>query len=279
MNYRQARNYLITHLHTIYTESECENMLGRFIEAYTTHRILDFKLDQGLTMDEDRLIAFAKELSTSKPVQYILGFEWFGDIQVKVNEHVLIPRPETVELVLWIKEVIQNRTDSLRLIDIGTGSGCIPIWLKRHLPLLDCTAIDVSANALELAKANAQQHDTGIQFLQIDILKDNLECEMPFDIIVSNPPYITYDEMNEMASNVLDYEPHVALFVDNGDALQFYKAIKLFADKHLADDGQLFFEVGSMHAKTVESYFHDQGFHTELRKDMFGLERMLKAWK
>lgn len=280
MNYREAREYIKEQVSFIYSASECENLLRRFIEATTRFSVLDYKLNDQLNFDKSKIQDYAVALKTNKPVQYILGYEWFGDLNLKVNEHVLIPRPETLELVMWVKEYMEGnlQKESIRILDIGTGSGCIPIWLKRNIPTAIIHAMDVSEEALTMATENAAIHQVDIQFLKADILNPDLDLDYKYDIILSNPPYISEEEKVEMASTVLDFEPHLALFVQDNDPLQFYKAIHHFAQKHLTNQGQLFFEVGLAFASKVEHYFSNEGFKTELRKDMYGNERMLKVW-
>ena len=280
MNYREAREYVKEHVSSLYSASECENLLRRFIEATTRFSVLDFKLNHQLSLDNAEIHDYALALKTNKPVQYILGHEWFGDLKLKVNEHVLIPRPETLELVMWVQQHVNQHIPSepVRILDIGTGSGCIPIWLKKYIPTAIVYAIDVSEEALLVATENASRHQVDIQCLKADILNPDLDLKHKYDIIISNPPYISEEENVEMASNVLDFEPHLALFVQDNDPLQFYKAIHHFAQKHLTTQGQLFFEAGLAFASKVEHYFSNEGFKTELRKDMYGNERMLKVW-
>jgi len=280
MNYRQAENLLFQKCKDIYEQSELQAMMKRIAEHLTQKTLLDLRLDPTVQLDDVQVEAIVAQLQCQKPLQYILGHEWFGHLKLNVNEHVLIPRPETEELVHWVIEevILKQQNQPCTILDIGTGSGCIPIWLKSKNNQIELTAMDISKDALAQATQNAQLHQVDIQFVQADILQPDLNLNTQFDIIISNPPYITSDERSEMASNVLDYEPSLALFVHNDDPLQFYKAIHLFSQNHLAKNGIMFFEVGKQHAISVEFYFKNEGLQTELRKDMYGNERMLKVW-
>ena len=238
------------------------------------------RLDAEVSVDETEIDRIVAELQQETPIQYVLGAEWFGHLQLKVNSHVLIPRPETEELVRWIADDWRSSSASpCRLIDIGTGSGCIPIWLKTQCPQLDVTAVDISKSALAVAEENARRYDAAIQFEYFDILQDDATLPGLFDIIVSNPPYITEAERSDMQLRVLAHEPHEALFVTDGDPLQFYKAILHFAHHNLSKDGAIYLELGSLHAETVRDFFMQHYYDAELRKDMYGHFRMLKAVK
>jgi len=224
------------------------------------------------------------ELQTGKPVQYVLGYTEFYGLPFKVNSSVLIPRPETEELVEWIlKESQESRIKSqetFRILDIGTGSGCIPIALKKNLPQAQVSALDISAEALNTAKQNAELNNVDIEFIHADILNqsDHSPLTTHYSLIVSNPPYITEHEKREMKHNVLRYEPHTALFVPNNNPLMFYNAIADFALKQLEPDGVLFFEINeNLGEQTVELLDHKQFKNIELRKDMRGKDRMIKA--
>ncbi len=284
MNFKEAEQAIIQECATLYSESELKECMKRIAEYLTQKTYMEIRMNPAIELDETEFRHIVNQLKTHKPIQYILGYEWFGHLQLKVDERVLIPRPETEELVYWIKEEIdfieRNQADKrIQVLDIGTGSGCIPIWLKSKCPRIEMKAMDISNGALEIALENSDRYDVGIEFLQADILDDTLRLNNRFDIIVSNPPYITTDEKKEMEANVIDFEPDIALFVNNQDPLQFYKAIFHFAQAHLTEVGVLFFEVGKQHASNVKNYFEQQGLHTELRNDMYGNERMLKVWK
>ncbi|MBB5394438.1 peptide chain release factor N(5)-glutamine methyltransferase [Mucilaginibacter sp. AK015] len=246
----------------------------------------------------EKITGILAELKTGKPVQYILGSTEFYGFNFLVNPATLIPRPETEELVEWIlaesKKLKVESGKSVNILDIGTGSGCIAISLKKHLPEAVVTAIDISADALHTASQNAVINDVKVDFVQDDILRvrksespisqeDSITLSFDiqyslFDIIVSNPPYVTKTDKLRMHRNVTDFEPHSALFVPENDPLIFYKAIADFAVAHLTENGLLFFEINENLGKETIELLSDKGFtDIELRKDMSGRDRMIKA--
>ena len=224
----------------------------------------------------EKLNATLTRLKTGEPVQYILGHTEFYGLPFKVTPSVLIPRPETEELVEWaLASVGSGQFTGPSILDIGTGSGCIAISLKKNLPNAQVSAIDISTQALAIAKQNAELNRVDINFIEADIL--NLKSEIPkSDIIISNPPYVTLEDKKQMHTNVNDFEPHTALFVPQDDPLIFYKAIADFALKNLSENGKLFFEINeSLGNETVE-LLKGKGFkNIDLRKDMSGRDRMV----
>jgi len=280
MNIREAGNYFIEQCSSLYDKSESEEIFFRVAEHLTSKTKAELTLNKKLSVDKDRLDPIILELKTNKPIQYILGYEWFYNCKIAVNEQVLIPRPETEELVRWILQILKiQEMTTPEILDIGTGSGCIPVILKKEYKQANMTAIDISEGALQVAMKNSSQYKLDIQFLKMDILKPEFPTGKIFDIIVSNPPYITQAEKNEMHERVLSFEPTEALFVTNDDPLQFYKAILFFAEKHLATEGMVFLELNSLYGQDVEQLFDQAGFETDLRKDMYGNTRMLMATK
>ena len=233
----------------------------------------------------EKLIDTLHQLITGKPIQYILGETEFYGLTFKVTPAVLIPRPETEELVEWVLKEYQVASseyqDGLSILDIGTGSGCIPITLKKCLPEAQVSAIDISKDALEIAKQNADLNQVEVNFIEQDILQPNLAiCNTHYSILISNPPYVTNSEKAEMHTNVLAHEPHLALFVDDNNPLIFYNAIADFALQHLEKDGLLFLEINeNLGAKTVELLQHKGFSNIELRQDMRRKDRMIKAQK
>lgn len=224
------------------------------------------------------------QLKTGKPIQYILGKTEFHGLPFNVNPSVLIPRPETEELVACIIEAVGSGELAVgRILDIGTGSGCIAISLKKNLPQFNISAIDISGSALETAKGNALLNEVEINFIEADVLNHNALSHISqlishISIIVSNPPYVTQHDKTQMHINVTDFEPHTALFVPQDDPLIFYKAIADFAIKNLAQGGMLFFEINENYgAKIVELLTHKSFNNIELRKDMSGRDRMVRA--
>jgi len=217
-------------------------------------------------------------LLAHEPVQYVVGMTCFYGLKFKVNPAVLIPRPETEELVAWILED-HTKDKNLRILDIGTGSGCIPIALKTKAPNYEVAALDVSAEALAVAEENADLNQVEINFQKIDILNKASWTLLPnYEIIVSNPPYIPLEEKKLMATNVLAHEPEMALFVTNEDPLVFYRTIVDFAAQHLVNGGWLYFETNEYNATEVEALCFNAGFFdVEKQKDMQGKDRMVKA--
>jgi release factor glutamine methyltransferase len=216
-----------------------------------------------------------QQLKRNKPIQYILGSTEFYGFPFVVNESVLIPRPETEELVYWI--VNDYRGKKPRIIDIGTGSGCIAITLAKLLPEAILHAAEISEKALENARINALQNKVTVEFHQMDILSEHLPDLEPFDIIVSNPPYVTVSQKEQIEANVLDYEPHLALFVPKNDPLIFYRAIGKFARKRLKNSGNLYFEINEDLPDETAACMQQLKFNVELKKDIHNKKRMLKA--
>jgi release factor glutamine methyltransferase len=234
--------------------------------------------DTKLTVSDHLFVQKALErLKNHEPIQYILGETEFFGLPFEVNSSVLVPRPETEELVEWIIESIEPGK-SLRILDIGTGSGCIAISLARHLPDTFVSAWDVSPQALETAKNNATKNGVAVSFEQKDVLRITSDQIEQFDIIVSNPPYVRDSEKELMKENVLNHEPHLALFVTNQDPLLFYRKIVCLAAKSLTADGLLFFEINRDMGQETMDLLAAKGFREmELRKDLSGNYRMLKA--
>lgn len=233
-----------------------------------------------ITKDEEQpLFEALSSLKLNKPIQHIIGTAHFMDLDFDVNEHVLIPRPETEELVRWILEDFENNEESLRILDMGTGSGCIPISLGKNLKNANIHALDISLEALKVAKKNAELHQVEVQFIEADMLV-NPNIDLEFDLIVSNPPYVRDLEKKEMHGNVLNHEPHLALFVSDDDPLIFYRNIVLFCERHLKMSGCLYLEINQYLGKEMVALLQEHNFsEIELRKDMFGNDRMVKAVK
>jgi release factor glutamine methyltransferase len=232
----------------------------------------------------EKIQGILEELKTGRPVQYILGNTEFYGLNFLVNPATLIPRPETEELVEWVIESQKLKVKSQKpfsILDIGTGSGCIAISLKKNLPDTKVTAIDISPEALHTAKQNAVINDVEVEFIHDDILNTKYEIKhSKFEVIISNPPYVTLIDKAQMHQNVTGFEPHTALFVPENDPLIFYNAIADFAVKRLSENGLLFFEINENFGKETVDILTDKGFtNIELRQDMSDRDRMVKAVK
>ncbi len=227
------------------------------------------------TTKQARLTEIQAALAKGEPIQYILGQADFYGLKFKVNNSVLIPRPETEELVQWILDSLHFEK-TYKVLDIGTGSGCIPITLKKANHSLGVYACDVSSAAIEIARTNAANNNSEVYFFESDILDESKWPDLNPDIIVSNPPYIPRSEMDKMGESVRKFEPDLALYVDDEDPLLFYRKIAAFAKKNLNPEGELFFEVNEYNAKEIINLLATAGFSKiRLKKDMQGKDRMV----
>lgn len=274
-------------LSTIYDANEINSLCMLVLEDVvniSSAKIRAFPDTEISTSESERITNMLTRLATGEPIQYILGYAEFYGLTFKVNPSVLIPRPETEELVDWIIKRRQLAVGSwqtpIDVLDIGTGSGCIPISLKKNLPDAQVSAIDISTGALQTAKENAELNKVDINFIQDDILNPthNSLLTTHYSLIVSNPPYVTLEDKELMHTNVTDFEPHTALFVPEDDPLIFYKAIADFASSHLENGGLLFFEINESYGKPIVELLNNKQFiNIELRKDMNAKDRMIKA--
>jgi release factor glutamine methyltransferase len=284
MNIKSLKTHFFTELQTIQEDAEIESFFFILTEFLHNLKRIDVSLHPDFEVSETdfkKWQTIISELKTEKPIQYITGEAWFYGLRFEVNENTLIPRPETEELVEWIVDGLKIKGKGQRVLDIGTGSGCIPIALKKEIPSAQVSAIDISEKALEMARKNALNNQVEVNFIQQDILQStNLQISkssnLLFDVIVSNPPYVRNLEKHEIKKNVLDYEPHLALFVDDSDALLFYRKIAQLALKSLTPNGKLFFEINQYLAKETVELVEQLGFkNIELRKDFMGNDRMI----
>ena len=279
---KNYKTILLQELSSLYDAQEIESFFYLILECFHNKKRIDLALDPNMEMDAMQLLRWESvlaELKKEKPIQYILGKTEFYSLPFLVNENTLIPRPETEELVEWIikstNSKIQNK--KLRILDIGTGSGCIAISLAKSISNAEVFAIDISEEALATAKKNAEINEVNVDF----ILKNVLETENlgnTFDIIVSNPPYVRNLEKAEIKRNVLEYEPHIALFVDENDALLFYRKIAGLAKVNLSENGILFFEINQYLGKETCKLLENLGFkNIILKKDIYGNNRMISC--
>ncbi|MGZ9676545.1 peptide chain release factor N(5)-glutamine methyltransferase [Flavobacterium sp. GNP001] len=282
MKIRDYRAYFIQELTPICSAEEAESFFYIILEDLQQLKRVDLALSPDLSLSEDQLNqwnAYLTQLKLEIPVQYVLGKTNFFGLDFEVNPAVLIPRPETEELVDWIIESQKETAKdlNLRIIDIGTGSGCIAISLAKNIPNAQVTALDISIDALATAKKNAQNNQVDVVFKNQNILETN-DLQEQFDVIVSNPPYVRDLEKVEIKKNVLDYEPHLALFVENDNALIFYKKIAELAQKNLKPNGFLFFEINQYLGPEMIGMLKDMGFkNIALKKDIYGNDRMICA--
>lgn len=279
MSLNDIKQALKKQLEGQYETVELNPILSILIEHITGWDQLHQALHKDSPVSEDQAMAFdaaATELLAGRPIQYITGKAWFMGEAYQVNEHVLIPRPETEELVDWMVEYAEIKGSALRILDIGTGSGCIAIALKKAIPEAIVTAIDISPNALKVAANNASALKAEIEFVPLDILNTAF-LPGQYDVIVSNPPYIPMQEMKNMELQVTAHEPNIALFVPDEDPLVFYKAIARLAKLHLTTNGQLFFEIHYDQGEAMVQLLDEMHFHAELREDLFGKDRMIRA--
>lgn len=279
MKLRDYRNNFTEQLSQLYDTVEAERFFIITLEELKgwNRSRLALNPDEEMTPDEVRQWDEVQQhLKEQKPIQYIFGKAWFYGLEFRVNENTLIPRPETEELVEWIISENKNRQD-ITILDIGTGSGCIAVSLAKNLPYAKVFALDVSEQALEVAKHNAKANGANVTFIKKDILSVEA-LPQQFDIIVSNPPYVRHLEKAEIKENVLQYEPHLALFVEDNDALLFYRTIAQLGKSSLKQGGMVYFEINQyLGNETVnmlaESHYKD----VILKKDLFGNDRMVKA--
>lgn len=268
-----------------YDEKEIESFFFIILEAFHQMKRIDLALNPNFELDGMQLLQWEtvlSQLKEEKPIQYILGETEFYGLPFYVNENTLIPRPETEELVEWIIKdcyVPRNDARTIRILDIGTGSGCIAISLAKNIPNAEVFALDVSEKALTIAKKNAARNGVNVTFLHQSVLEIE-DLGQQFDIIVSNPPYVRHLEKVEINKNVLEYEPHLALFVEDNDALLFYRKITELAQKNLPENGQLYFEINQYLGKEMLELLEKYHFkNIELRKDIYGNDRMIKSMK
>ena len=275
---KDYRTHFIKVLTPRYDALEAESFFYLILETKFQMKRIDLALQPEIVFTETDVLywdSIVEQLLQEIPIQYLLGTTSFFGMDFEVNTNVLIPRPETEELVAWILEKYSKNRDPISILDIGTGSGCIAIALAKNLPNAKVAALDVSELALKTAKQNADRNAVSVTFLQKNILETN-NFEETFDIIVSNPPYIRNSEKVEIKKNVLEHEPHLALFVDDNDALLFYRKIAVLAQKSLNKNGELYFEINQYLGKEMIALLEELGYKDiVLRQDIYGNDRML----
>jgi release factor glutamine methyltransferase len=292
----EAEQYLKEQLKEVYELKESANIASLVIEHITkfskTERVSK-KQEHLSEIQSNQLLKYLQRLKSGEPIQYIINKAWFYGMELYVDKNVLIPRPETEELVQWIindikasgkdvfvrKPMEADETTQLKILDVGTGSGCIALALKRTMPKAEVWGCDVSEEALNVARRNGSTLDIRVDFQGLNFLDEAQQKLLPtVDIIVSNPPYVPLKEKEEMHANVVGHEPHLALFVSNNDPLIFYKALAEFGKKRLYETGSIYMEIHESLGKDVADLFTEKGYGSvELKNDMQGKNRMVRA--
>jgi len=289
MTLLELKNKFLAKLANLYPKEEILSFFSLLIDFKLGLDKIYIALNPNQTIEKNHLNYFNKaltDLQNEKPIQYIIGETEFYGLPFYVNHHVLIPRPETEELVDWILPLPNppQKGGNLNILDIGTGSGCIAVSLAKNLPNACVYAIDISANALQIAKQNAVSNKVSVEFIEHDIINTNViqsgskDLNLKFDLIISNPPYVRQSEKQEIKDNVLQHEPHLALFVPDENPLLFYDHIAAFAEENLTKNGELYFEINQYLGQETITMLKEKGFsNIELKKDLFGNDRMVRA--
>jgi len=286
MTFELAEQSLTTALDGLYEDREAATIAAIVMEFVTGKSKMDRWLIKNEHLSDNhtkQLQQITRQLQTGKPVQYVLGEAWFAGLCLNVNEHTLIPRPETEELVAlcasWVATNL-NSKPGIKILEVGTGSGCISIALQQKIPSAIITAIDISEAAIDIAAINAAKYNAPILFKTLDFLDETCWSNLDsFDIIISNPPYIAENEKTNMAAHVLNFEPHTALFVENNNPLVFYNAIANFGNTHLNTGGAIFVEINQALGSQTTNAFTQHAYNTLLHKDLFENDRMIVATK
>jgi len=289
MTIEEARKKIVGSIIHIYDKNEANNIADLLMENITrlprAERIL--KKNETLSLSQkNSLSQFIGRLQNHEPVQYIINEAWFAGMKFYIDKNVLIPRPETEELIDWvIKEFriqdlpVDRQSKEFRIIDVGTGSGCIAIALKKKLPHAEVWACDVSEEALNVARINADSLNATVDFVPLDFLDKEQRKQLPhIDIVVSNPPYVPQKDKSEMKKIVIDHEPAIALFAPDEEPLIFYSAIADFGKEKLNHGGSVYVEIHEEFGEQVKNLFHSKGYSSvELKKDLQGKNRMIKV--
>jgi release factor glutamine methyltransferase len=295
MNYREAELKIKQELTSIYGSDEAGAIAGLVIEHISgMDRSARMNRNDELSSSQmEQAAGYLKRLKNNEPVQYVLEEAWFAGMKLFVDGNVLIPRPETEELVQWVINDVReagvpvfernaseaDATQTLKIIDIGTGSGCIALALKKAMPRAEVWGCDISEGALNVARRNGSSLNIRVDFQNADFLDAAQQKHLPsVDLVVSNPPYVPQKDKAGMHGNVVDYEPHTALFVPDNDPLVFYRALIAYSQHRLHPGASLYMEIHESLGKEVATLFSEAGFRVAIKKDMQGKERMVKAW-
>ena len=282
MKLSQLKINFTTVLQGVYDKEEVHCFFYILCDFFLQYSRFEVSMSQDTVVSETNIARFEKvllRLKTQEPIQYILGTTEFYGLTFKVNEHTLIPRPETEELVDWVLSNLHDQDSMLDILDIGTGSGCIAISLAKNIPTARVSGLDISEKTLEVAQENAVKNQVLVSFCKKDIL-ETTALKNKYDVMVSNPPYVRQLEKKAMNANVLDYEPGLALFVPNEDPLLFYRKIAQLAMVSLQTRGWLYFEINEYLSKEMDVLLKDIGFaNIEIKKDFREVPRMIKCQK
>lgn len=282
MTIREGKQLTKTAITALYDEREAGHIATLLMEWISGKNRMEQLMDKDLpitSQQEAQLQEAIAKLSTGEPVQYIIGEAWFMGMPFLVNRNTLIPRTETEELVEWIlRDLSEETNQKLRVLEVGSGTGCIPISLKKKVPELQVQSVDISSGAIETARENAKRLNVSVDFIEMDFLNSAHWDQLgQVDLVVSNPPYIKVSERDTMHKNVVQFEPATALFVPDQDALVFYRAIRQFSETHLTTNGKIYLEINQQLGQDVLQLFNSNGFSAVLRKDLHGNDRMIRA--
>lgn len=283
MNILELKKQFQESLSEKYPLEEIQSFFNILSESYLNLSRIQIATNPEIEVSKSDLEKFQNallRLRRYEPIQYIIGETEFYGLPIKVNNYTLIPRPETEELVSWVLDEVSASSDAAEnktILDIGTGSGCIAVSVAKHIKNANVSAIDISEEALKIARYNAEINAVNVSFLKTDVLKAN-SLKQNFDIIISNPPYVRELEKEQMQENVLKFEPNTALYVKNEDPLLFYRVISILAKKHLKPGGKLFFEINEYLSEELAALLKSKGFKDiEVKQDIFGKDRMVKC--
>ncbi len=283
-NSKSIFNYIVKNISNVYDKTEADSIARIVLEDKFNCGFTDVLIGKDIDIKSfDVIKDIISRLNNNEPIQYILGEVRFCNIDMLIDKRALIPRPETEEMVIDIINTVNNKGE-MRVLDICTGSGCIALALKKAFPQAHVFAVDISNDALDLAKANARKNDIDIEFIKVDILSHDIVDKLGFvyhnfDIIVSNPPYVCVSEKANMHKRVLDYEPSEALFVKDEEPFIFYEAIKNIIDKLLAKEGYCFVEINERLGSSVKNLFEDEYAHVKIKKDLNNKDRWVVVQK
>lgn len=278
MTYKEAYDLVLYHAMEVYHRREAENVTRYLFEDMFS--ITNFEKEGSLSEEQELEVkAYAKRIMEGEPIQYITGIANFYGYNFKINKHALIPRPETEELVNWVLEDTKHNNLQFDVLDVGTGTGCIPITLKKRKSSLRIFGVEWSLDALNVARKNARQFDVEFKVYRMDFLDSSYwEGLSSYDIVICNPPYITVSEKNEMGANVVGWEPDMALFVPDDQSMIFYEKMAEFGLSHLKENGVIYMELNEFRAGAVQEVFESHGYQEiEIRPDLQGKDRMIRA--